>query len=137
MGMVRFRFYAASSAVDTDFAGKLLLVYPDGRAVEIYATLMRARYRRGRKPEFLTPGQVYEYEMDLTNISLCVEKGFALRLEVCSCLFPIADRNMNTGGRIGFESEYLIAEQTLFHDDRHPSCLLLPEMKEEQANDGQ
>lgn len=47
-GCVKLHFYAASSAIDTDFVAKLLLVHPDGRAVEIYATLLRARYRHGR-----------------------------------------------------------------------------------------
>lgn len=135
MGMVKLHFWAASSAVDTDFAGKLLLVHPDGKAVEIYASLLRARYRNGRKPEMLTPGEITEFELDLTNLCLCVPQGYALRLEICSCLFPIADRNLNTGGRIGFESHYLIAHQTIVHDQAHPSCLMLPMMPREQKEE--
>lgn len=130
IGPVTFRFWAASSAVDTDFVGKLLLVHPDGKAVEIYASLVRARYRNGRTPQFLTPGEVYAYELEIGHVCLCVEKGYALRLEVSSSLFPLADRNTNMGGRIGFETEYQTAEQTLCHDAEHPSCLMLPVMPE-------
>lgn len=128
MGMVQFHFYAASSAKDTDFAGRLLLVHPDGKAVEINASLLRARYRNGRTPEWLTPGAPTAFHLDLTNVCLTVPKGYALRLEVSSCLFPLADRNLNTGGKIGFETRWIVAQQTLFHDTEHPSRLILPMM---------
>lgn len=125
-GAVKLRFFAASSAVDTDFAAKLLLVHPDGRAVEIYATLIRARYRNGRTPQFLKPGEIVAYEMEISHVCLNVGRGYGLRLELCSCLFPIADRNTNLGGKIGFESEYATAHQKIYHDAAHPSCLILP-----------
>ena len=129
-GCVKLHFYAASSAIDTDFVAKLLLVHPDGRAVEIYATLLRARYRHGRTPEFLTPGEIVAYEIEIGNVCLNVTKGYGLRLEISSCLFPLADRNTNLGGKIGFEKDYTTAHQKIYHDIRYPSHLILPVIKE-------
>ena len=43
-----------------------------------------------------------------------------------SSLFPDADRNLNTFGRVGYETEGVVAHQTLYHDAEHPSALILP-----------
>jgi hypothetical protein len=37
---------------------------------------------------------------------------------------------MNTGGRVGYESQGVIAHQTIYHDAAHPSCLILPVIPE-------
>jgi hypothetical protein len=52
--------------------------------------------------------------------------GHRIRLEVSSSNFPRYDRNLNTGGRIGFETEWQVAHQTVLHDGSHPSRLVLP-----------
>ena len=33
---------------------------------------------------------------------------------------------MNTGGRVGYESEGIVANQTIYHDADHPSRVILP-----------
>ena len=40
--------------------------------------------------------------------------------------FPRFDRNLNTGGVLGQETEMLPALQTIFHDAAHTSRLVLP-----------
>jgi hypothetical protein len=49
-----------------------------------------------------------------------------LRLEVASHAFPKFDRNMQTGGPIGKETEAVVAEQTVYHDRDRASYLLVP-----------
>jgi hypothetical protein len=69
---------------------------------------------------------VYEYTIDLWSTSYVFKAGHRLRLEVSSSNFPRYDRNQNTGHELGADAEIRPAQQTVFHDDRFPSHLLLP-----------
>ena len=55
-----------------------------------------------------------------------LQAGYRLRLDVTSSLYPDADRNLNTGGRIGYETEMKVAHQKIFHTAEYPSRLILP-----------
>ena len=48
-GPVELVLFASSSALDTDFTGKLVDVYPDGRAEILCDGILRARYREGNE----------------------------------------------------------------------------------------
>ena len=57
-GHVSLTLFASSSAPDTDFTGKLVDVFPDGRAIFLTDGIIRARYRNSlAEPEPLTPGE--------------------------------------------------------------------------------
>ena len=47
-GPIRAELYAASSAPDTDFMAKLVVVKPNGVAFNLVDGVIRARYREGR-----------------------------------------------------------------------------------------
>ena len=65
-GPVTLVLHVTSTAVDTDFTGKLVDVFPDGRALYLTDGILRARYRSSlREPELLEPGQTYELTLDL------------------------------------------------------------------------
>lgn len=126
-GPMRLVLWAASSARDTDFTGKLVDVYPDGAARALTDGILRARYRNGRsKPELLKPGEPVELTIDLGATSNLFQRGHRIRLEVSSSNFPRFDRNPNTGGVFGEDAELRIAEQTVFHDAARPSRVILP-----------
>jgi uncharacterized protein len=125
-GPISAELYATSTAVDTDFVCKVSDVYPDGKALNLGMLLVRARYRNGNKAEFIEPGKAYKYHFDIGNIAMILPKGHKIRLDITSSLFPDADVNLNTGGRVGFESEYNLAVQTILHDGAHPSKIVLP-----------
>src|SRR6185437_6947132 len=56
-GHVKLTLFASSSAPDTDFTGKLVDVFPDGRAIFLTDGIIRARYHNSlAEPELLTPG---------------------------------------------------------------------------------
>ena len=46
-GPVTLDLFAKSSAVDTDFTGKLVDVGPDGKAINLTEGILRAQYRDG------------------------------------------------------------------------------------------
>ncbi|MFY9752845.1 MAG: CocE/NonD family hydrolase, partial [Candidatus Acidiferrales bacterium] len=128
-GPVTATIFVKSSAVDTDFTGKLVDVSPDGFAKDLTEGILRMRYRDS--PEHSTlmnPGQVYEISLDLWATSNVFLKGHSLRLEISSSNFPRFDRNLNTGEEIKFARTSVSATNTILHDAQHPSALVLPIM---------
>jgi putative CocE/NonD family hydrolase len=133
-GPVSLELYAKSSAVDTDFTGKLVDVSPDGFAQNLTEGILRARYRDSREtPTLMNPGQVYKLTLDLWATSNVFKKGHVLRLEVSSSNFPRFDRNLNTGELRYVETtqppqreQFVSATNTILHDAEHPSALILP-----------
>jgi uncharacterized protein len=129
-GPLEVILYAASSAVNTDFTGKLLDVYPDGRAMYIRDGIIRASFRGGpRNTSNIQPGKIYEYHIDLWATSNVFMKGHRIRVEISSSNFPRFDRNLNTGGNFAFETKWVKAEQTVYHTKKYPSCIVLPVIK--------
>jgi hypothetical protein len=128
-GPIELVLFVSSSACDTDFTGKLVDVYPDGRAEILTDGILRARYRESfTEPKLLEPGQIYELHLDLWATSNLFKAGHRIRLEVSSSNFPRFDRNTNTGGVIETESEqdFVTAINRVYHDAARPSHLLLP-----------
>jgi putative CocE/NonD family hydrolase len=128
-GHVSLTLFASSSAPDTDFTGKLVDVFPDGRAIFLTDGILRARYRHSlADPQLLTPGQVYEITIDLSVTSNVFLPGHRIRLEVSSSNFPRFDRNTNTGGTIAEDrdEDVQIAVNRIFHGPGRPSRLVLP-----------
>jgi putative CocE/NonD family hydrolase len=126
-GPVSLELYATSSAVDTDFTGKLVDVWPNGFAQNLTEGILRMRYRDSReKPEFMNPGEVYKIALDLWSTSNVFKAGHRLRLEISSSNFPRFDRNLNTGEPAAFSSRMVKATNTIYHDREHPSALVLP-----------
>jgi putative CocE/NonD family hydrolase len=128
-GHVSLTLFASSSAPDTDFTGKLVDVFPDGRAIFLTDGILRARYRNSlAEPEPLTPGEPYELGLDLSITSNVFLPGHRIRLEVSSSNFPRYDRNSNTGGVIAEESadQVTVAVNRILHGPAHPSRLILP-----------
>ena len=127
IGPVKMTLYAASDAPDTDFTAKLVDVHPNGSVINIAQGIIRARYRDSwEAPTLLEPGKIYEYTIDLWSTSNRFLKGHQIRVEVSSSNFPQFDRNPNTGHAFGMDTETRIAHQTIYHDEDHPSHILLP-----------
>jgi hypothetical protein len=128
-GHVSLTLFVSSSAPDTDFTGKLVDVFPDGRAIFLTDGILRARYRDSlADPEPLTPEQVYEVTLDLSVTSNVFLPGHRIRLEVSSSNFPRFDRNTNTGGTVteDGDEDVQVAVNRVFHGPARPSRLVLP-----------
>ncbi|HEV3511354.1 MAG TPA: CocE/NonD family hydrolase [Candidatus Sulfotelmatobacter sp.] len=126
-GPVSANLFVKSSAVDTDFTGKLVDVAPDGFAMDVAEGILRLRYRDSREhASLMNPGQTYQVKLDLWATSNVFLRGHTLRLEISSSNFPRFDRNLNTGEEIKFARRSVPATNTIFHDAQHPSALLLP-----------
>ena len=126
-GPLKVVLQVSSSAVDTDFTAKLVDVYPDGRAFNIQEGALRMRHREGlSKKVLMTPGEVYEIELDLHASSNYYAAGHRIRLEVSSSNFPRWQRNLNTGGNNYDETEWQTASNRVFHTKTKLSYVVLP-----------
>ena len=135
-GSLNALIFASSSAKDTDFVVKVSDVHPDGYSQNITPPLsgvVRARYRDSESaPSLLTPGNIYEFAVGLMFTSQVLKRGHRLRISITSSYFPLIDRNPNTGHPFGKDSEGVCAEQTIFHDNEHPSRITLPVIPREK-----
>ena len=126
-GPVVVKLFAATNVPDTDFTAKLVDVRPDGYAQNLADGILRARYRESRsRPSLLTPGKTYELRIDLWATSHVFLPGHSIRVEISSSNFPRFDRNLNTGEDQATSTRCQAAEQTIFHDQRYSSHILLP-----------
>ncbi len=126
-GPIRVELYAASSAPDTDFMAKLVVVKPNGVAFNLVDGVIRARYREGfEEPRLIEPGKVYKYDIDLWATSYVLSPGDRLRVDITSSNFPRLARNLNTGAPFAKTSEMKIARQTIHMSSDHASRLVLP-----------
>src|SRR6202020_2293703 len=117
----------SSSAKDTDFAVKLVVVLPDNTAYINPATILRAPYRNGfDKSEIMTPDCIYPVKPTPMTTSLRFDKGHRIRIEVTSSNFPKFVRNLNTGGPNESESVGVVANNTLHHAGENASYIELP-----------
>jgi uncharacterized protein len=126
-GPVSLDLYVSSSAVDTDFTGMLVDVWPNGFAQNLTSGILRLRYRKSQeKPELAKPGETYHITLDLWATSNVFLAGHKLRLEVSSSNFPRFDRNLNTGEDLANASRMVKATNRIYHDSAHPSALIVP-----------
>lgn len=124
-GPVSVELWAATDAPDTDFTALLVDIHPDGRALNVCEGAVRARHV---VPVPLQPGAAYRFDIDLAATSIALGPGHRLELRISSSSFPEWEPNPNTGNPLGSDGpgDHRTARQTVFHDARHPSRVLLP-----------
>lgn len=128
VGEVKAKLYISTTAEDTDFAIKIIDVYPDGQSINVAEGLLRASARNGinqRKP--LIPNEIYQLVITAGSIAHRFKKGHAIRLNITSTLFPTFDRHGNQFLPLDEVSEltFKTATQTVYHSEHYPSSLQL------------
>ena len=128
VGDVEVTLYAASTAADTDFTARLCTVDPEGLSTNLVEGIIRGRHRDSLSvATLMTPGDVYEFHIELGPVGAYIPAGWRLRLDIASSDFPQWDRNLNTGGP-PFRENVLaakLATQTVLHNQSHPSRVSL------------
>jgi len=126
-GKVRVRLFASSSARDTDFMALLTDVYPDGRSMLVLDGAIRARHRVSMsRGDFLEPGEVYEFDINLWDTALVFNRGHRIRVDITSSNAPRFQPNPNTATPFRADGVGVVATNTIYHDREHPSALILP-----------
>ncbi len=133
IGPISIALWASSTAVDTDLTAKVVDVYPssadypEGFDLNITDGIIRARYRNSREhEEFMVPGTIYGFEIQLFPSANVFKAGHRIRLEISSSNYPRFDVNPNTGEPLGNHTGLITADNTIYHDATHLSRVLLP-----------
>jgi putative CocE/NonD family hydrolase len=91
--------------------------------------IQRARYRVSEtQPTLIRPNRIYKYTIEVWPTSNLFKAGHQIRLEISSSNFPMWDRNPNTGHAFAQDAQLQTANQTIYHDAKHPSAITLPIM---------
>jgi putative CocE/NonD family hydrolase len=116
-GTVSATLWVKSSAKSADFFVRVTDVNPDGASYNVIDTLRRverdSRLHDGEEP--------LKLEIDLGPCAHRFESGHRLRVQISSGAFPFYVRNLGTGEDVGTGTKTTRAEQTLYHDTRHPA----------------
>ena len=95
---------------------------PELKEVPEAAKLLYGRERG----EPATPGTPVPVTLTLYPTSNRFMPGHRIRLDVSSSNFPRFDVNPNTGEAIGRERRRVVADNTVFHERRRESRVVLP-----------
>ena len=132
-GPIRVSVFGETDGPDTDFTAKLIDECPpdsefeDGFALNLADSICRGRFRGYREePALLTPGEVYEFEMEPYPTANTFAAGHHIRLDISSSNFPRFDVNPNTGGPLAGDRESRVATNTVHHSEHHATRIELP-----------
>ncbi len=124
VGVISVKLFVSSNCRDTDFAVRLSDVYPDGRSILVTDGIWRMRYRNSlEKEEFMIPHEIYEVTIPFVTTAQTFLKGHQIRLSVASSNYPRFDKHTNT---IFPKRLSRKATHRIYHDQNHPSVLILP-----------
>ena len=126
-GKIKLELVVSSDRPDTDFTAILTDVHPDGRSMIVSEGIRRMRFRNTTSmEELMTPGQIYNVTIDLTNTAITFLKGHRVRVIISSSNYPKYALNHNDGGPMYTKRDGVVAINTVYADSKHPSALVLP-----------
>lgn len=135
-GEIAVKLWVSSTAPDTDFTAKLIDAYPPspdypgGFDLLLGDGILRTRFRESLKTEkLMEPGRIYPIVIKLYPTSNLFKKGHRIRVDISSSNFPRFDINPNTGEPLNDNRRRQTAVNTIYHDQEHPSHILLPLVK--------
>jgi putative CocE/NonD family hydrolase len=145
MGPPQVDLFAATSGSDSDWAVKVIDVYPNdipegasqgskpsmaGFELPIGIDIFRGRYVHDfAHPAALQPGKIEEYKFSLPNVDHVFLPGHRIMVQIQSSLFPLYDRNPQTFVPNIFNAkpdDYQKATQSVYRGGGTPSAVLLP-----------
>ena len=132
LGDINAVLYASSDCLDTDWFVQISEVFPDGRSISFHSSIsaLRARYREGTHNEvLLTPNEPTKFVVPMGSAGHQVPAGHRIRVSIYSAAFPACDPNTNTGNEVAFDTDWKVANQTIYHGGDLASHIILPLFK--------
>ena len=141
------RLFVSTSGTDSDFAVKLIDVYPEdypnpqanptGIRMGGYQQLVRGEIFRGKfrnsfeKPEPFTPGKVEKIEYVMPDVAHTFRRGHRIMVQVQSSWFPLADRNPQkfTDIYAAKAGDFQKATERVYRSGTQSSCVIVPVRK--------
>jgi putative CocE/NonD family hydrolase len=138
-GAPEVNLYASTSGSDSDWAVKLIDVYPDtvpsqpgmgGYELAISLDIFRGRYRTSfEHPDAISPDQPLLYRFAIPTVNHVFLPGHRIMVQVQSSLFPLYDRNPQTfvpNITNAKPADYQKATQRIWHTPGDASFIGLP-----------
>ena len=133
-GFIHATIYLVCDCRDTDVWVRLLDVRADARALNLMSPgldVQRVSYRdttRGR--QLLTPGHVYEVQLDHLITSNVFARGDRIRVQISTTFFPNFSRNPQTGESEATSAHMQRATVAILHRPGAWSRIVLPIVRE-------
>jgi putative CocE/NonD family hydrolase len=122
IGPVRALLFVRSSLPHTDFVARLCDVSTQGISINLCDGITRVIPAKGERQ----PDGTLKIEIDLWATANRFLKGHCIRLQIASAGYPRWAISPGTGDTAAATTRFLAAEQEIFHDENHPSMILLP-----------
>ena len=133
-GPITAKLFVSTTGTDADFIVKIIDVIPGDKPVQqlVRAEVLRGKFRNSwEKPEPFTPGKITPVSLTLNSTAHTFLKGHKIMVQIQSSWFPLVDRNPQTFMDIpkADEADFKKADITIYHDDKHPSKIEVPEIE--------
>jgi putative CocE/NonD family hydrolase len=128
-GPLKVVLYVSTSAPSTDVLARVVDVWPDGHAYPVFATYGATPYRTHWSKQVETSAngtKIIKAEIMLPPTSIVFAKGHRIRLEIASAAAPtFFGLNVDPATELT-ATKWNVADQTIYHDEAHPSHMILP-----------
>lgn len=129
-GRIQLDLYVSADQPDCDIAVRLCDLYPDGRSMLITDGIQRMRFRNGdyteSGEEFMTPGTVYQVQVDLPFTNYTWKSGHQIKVYLSGNHDSRFNVNLQDGGPMYTAGTGNVANITVHHDAANPSQIILP-----------
>ncbi|HJT58135.1 MAG TPA: CocE/NonD family hydrolase [Ktedonobacteraceae bacterium] len=121
IGPVQVELFARSSLEHTDFFTRLCDVDEHGTSLNVCDALLRVE--PGQQPT--TTDGCLRLTIDLWPTAHRFRRGHRVRLQVSSGAHPRYARNTGSGEPLASATKLVVADQSIYHDPKHPSSVEL------------
>jgi putative CocE/NonD family hydrolase len=122
IGDVVADLYVRSSLEHTDFFVRLCDVEPGGKSINVSDGVVRLPSESVAP----APDGIVRIQIPMFPTAVTFRRDHRVRLQVSSGAHPVHARNLGSGEPIGRATTFCVADQEIFHDPAHPSCVVLP-----------
>ena len=125
-GNVFVNLYAKSSAEHTDWTARLCYVDHNNNSWNICDGIIRSSFTESLEiRKKIEPETITKYKIDLGPISIKLNQGMKLRLQISSSNFPAYETNTNLMqfDRNANPIKYVTANQSVYHDNKFATNL--------------
>ena len=129
-GPIQAHMFISCDCRDLDLWVRLLDVAPDGTALNLMSPgldVQRASDRgHAREPQWLTPKNIYEIDLDNLITSNAFLAGHRIRVQVSASFFPNFSRNLQNGKSEVTSADMQKSTIAVYSDAAHASRVILP-----------
>lgn len=122
IGVPRLTLYVETTAVSSDFFGRICVVKPNGMSLNITDAIYTLSPERGERLD----NGIVRVSFDLRPTAYLLKAGERIRLQVSSGAHPRYARNLGLNEDMFTATEMVSADIKVHHDATYPASLVIP-----------